>query len=63
MNRLSFGRKEEGGLGTRIPPFELTFESLTNFFSIILPSAVAGFQIWCARADLEPDQRPVALSG
>ena len=34
MNHLSFGRKEEGGLGTRIPSFVFLFELLTNFFSI-----------------------------
>jgi hypothetical protein len=34
MNHLSFGRKEEGGLGTRIPSFDLLFEHLTDLFSI-----------------------------
>jgi len=35
MNHLSFGRKEEEGLGTRIPSFELLFDYLANLFSII----------------------------
>ena len=35
MNHLSFGRKEEGGLGTRIPFYRLILEYLTNFFSMI----------------------------
>jgi len=34
MNHLSFGRKEEEGLGTRIPSFEFLFESFTDLFSI-----------------------------
>jgi len=34
MKHLSFGRKEEGGLGTRIPLTRLKFESLANLFSI-----------------------------
>jgi hypothetical protein len=34
MHHLSFGRKEEGGLGTRIPSIELIFEYQTNLFSM-----------------------------
>jgi hypothetical protein len=34
MNHLSFGRKEEGGLGTRIPTFGYLFESISDLFSI-----------------------------
>jgi hypothetical protein len=32
MHHLSFRRKEEGGLGTRIPSFDLLFESNWIFF-------------------------------
>jgi hypothetical protein len=35
MHHLSFGRKREAGLGTRIPAFELLFETWGNLFSII----------------------------
>jgi len=34
MNHLSFGRKEEGGLGTRIPSFEFLFDPSLDLFSI-----------------------------
>jgi hypothetical protein len=34
MHHLSFGREEEGSLGTRIPYYERMFEDLTNLFSI-----------------------------
>jgi len=35
MNHLSFGRKEEGALGIRIPSIECLFEPLTDFFSMM----------------------------
>jgi hypothetical protein len=35
MHHLSFGRKGEEGLGTRIPSFGLLFEDVPNLFSIV----------------------------
>jgi hypothetical protein len=43
MHHLSFGREEEGGLGTKIPYFEPMFESFTDLFSMLSRVEVVAF--------------------